>query len=167
MLGTRGLELGRRCDVKSLVDGLPPDIARQVHPDWRRDESDYWVARDRLLPQYEGRWIGFADGSVVAAGSSPVEVFEQAHASGLHPFVTCIGREDEPCHMRRSNFPYDTAYVGEALPVIDVEFRTTAGSPGTLLDRVILDTDADASASPWSDCQGMQLDPANGFPGIN
>ena len=152
--------------MKSLTDGLPPDIARQVHPDWRKNESAYWAARDRLLPRYGGQWIGFADGSIVASGSSPVEVFQQAHASGLHPFVTCVGREDEPCHMRRSSFPYDTAYVGEALPVIDVEFRTTAGSPGTLLDRVIVDTGADASALPWSDCQGMQLDPANGFPGI-
>jgi hypothetical protein len=138
MLVVEDSTLERGVFVKSLTDGLPPDIARQVHPDWRKNESAYWAARDRLLPRYEGRWIAFTDGSIVASSSSPVEVFQQAHASGLHPFVTCVGREDEPCHVRRASFPYDTAYVGEALPVIDVEFRTTAGSTGTVLDRVII-----------------------------
>jgi hypothetical protein len=31
---------------------------------------------------------------------------------------------------------------------------------------VIVDTGADATALPWSDCWQMQLKPANGFPGI-
>src|SRR5205814_8113942 len=37
--------------------------------------------------------------------------------------------------------------------------------PGTLLNRVIADTGADATAMPWSDCWQMQLNPAKGFPG--
>jgi hypothetical protein len=152
--------------VQSLIDGLPQEIARQIHPDWRRNESSYWTVRDQLLATYRGRWIGFADGVVIAFGSSPVDVFHQAQASGLHPFVTCVGREFEPCQMRRCGFPYDTAYIGESLPVISVEFRTVSGTLGTLLDQVIPGTGADASALPWSDCQQMQLDPANGFPGI-
>lgn len=152
--------------VKSLADGLPPEIAQQVHPDWRRNEASYWSARDRLLKEYGGEWIGFADEAVIASGSSPVEVFHQAHASAPHPFVACVGREDEPTLMRRSSFAYDTTYTGEALPVISVEFRTTAGSVGTPFDRVIVDTGADATALPWSDCQQMQLSPTNGVPGI-
>jgi predicted aspartyl protease len=158
--------MGRGVKMKSLADSLPPDISRQIHPDWRKNESAYWTARDGLLSRYEGLWVAFADGSVIASGSRPVEVFERAHASGLHPFVARVGHEDEPCPMRRSSYPYDTTYAGEALPVIDVEFCTIAGSPGTLLDRVIVDTGADGSALPWSDCQVMQLDPASGFPGI-
>jgi predicted aspartyl protease len=155
-----------RCPVKSLADGLPPEIAQQIHPDWRRNEAAYWFARDRLLEQFRGQWIGYADGAVIASGTSPVDVFHRAQASGLHPYFTCVGWEDEPCQMRRCSYSYDTTYRGEALPVMSVEFRTTCGSPGTVLDRVILDTGADASALPWSDCQQMQLAPIQGVPGI-
>jgi hypothetical protein len=31
-----------------------------------------------------------------------VAVVHMAEASGRHPFVTCVGREDEPCRMRRA-----------------------------------------------------------------
>ncbi len=152
--------------MKSLADGLPPAIAQRIHPDWRRNEREYWAARDRLLEQYQGQWIGFANGAVIASGSSPVDVFHQAQASGLHTYFTCVGREYEPCQMRRSCFAYDTTYPGQALPVVCVEFRTTSGSPGTLFDQVSVDTGADSSALPWPDCQQMQLDPIHSVPGI-
>jgi len=152
--------------VNSLADGLPPEIAQQIHPDWRRNEASYWIVRDRLLERYRDEWIGFADGAVIASGLNPVEVSHRAHATGLHPYITCVGRENEPVQMRRATFPYDTTYPVQSLPVISVEFRPACGATGVLLDRVIVDTGADATALPWSDCQQMQLDPATGFPGI-
>jgi predicted aspartyl protease len=152
--------------MKSLADGLPPEIAQQIHPEWRRNEREYWAARDQLLEKFRDQWIGFADGAVIASGASAVDVFHRAQASGLHPYITCVGREDEPCRMRRSTYSYDTTYPGAALPVITVVFRTTSGSPGTVLDQVVVDTGADASAVPWSDCQQMQLAPIQGVPGI-
>jgi hypothetical protein len=152
--------------MRSLADGLPPEVAGRIHPDWRKNEAAYWAARDRLLPQYRDRWVAFADGGVVASGTSPVEVFHAAQQSGRHPFVICVGREDEPCHMRRSGFPYDLAYPGEALPLLRAEFRPTSGSPGLLLDRVIPDTGSDGSTLPWTDCQQLQLDLALGMPGL-
>jgi Family of unknown function (DUF5678) len=151
--------------MRSLADGLPPEIASRIHPDWRKNEAGYWAARDSLLPRYRGQWVAFADGAVVAAGTSPVEVFHAAAQSGRHPFVTYVGREDEPTRMRRASFAYDTAYPGEALPLLKVEFRVANGSPGLVFDRVIPDTGADASALPWSDCQQLQLNPALGVPG--
>jgi hypothetical protein len=117
-----------------------------------------------LLAQYRDQWIGFADGAVIASGTSPVAVFHAAAATGRHPFVTCVGREDEPTRMRRVSLPYDGTYPGEPLPVLPVEFRPVSGSPGVLLDRVIPDTGADASALPWADCQRLHLDPAQGWP---
>src|SRR2546421_300874 len=51
--------------MKSLADGLPPEIARQIHPDWRKNEAAYWAVRDQLLKQYQGQWIGFADGAAL------------------------------------------------------------------------------------------------------
>jgi hypothetical protein len=152
--------------MKSLADGLPPEIAQQVHPDWRKNEAAYWAVRDQLLSQYQGQWIGFADGAVVAAGTRPVVVFHAAHQAAEHPYVICVGRENEPYRMRRANFAYDNSYPGEALPVIRAEFRRISGSQGLMLDQVIPDTGADTSALPWADCQQLQLNPAQGVPGL-
>ena len=91
--------------MKSIADQLPPDIARQIHPDRRKNEAGYWAVRDQLLSQHQGQWIGFADGVVVASGSSPVTVFHAAEASGRHPFLICVGREEEPCRIRRVTLP--------------------------------------------------------------
>jgi hypothetical protein len=110
--------------MQSIADGLPPDVAQQVHPDWRKNEADYWATRDSLLPQYSDQWVAFADGGVIASGTTPVEIFHQAQQSGKHPYVTCVGREHEPLRMRRAAFPYDQSYPNEALPAVTVEFRT-------------------------------------------
>lgn len=79
--------------MRSLVEGLPPEIARRIHPDWRKNEAEYWAQRGTLLGQYANQWIGFAEGRVIASGTSPVEVFHAAQASGKHPFVTRVGHE--------------------------------------------------------------------------
>lgn len=93
--------------MKSLADGLPAEIAEQIHPDWRKNEAAYWTMREQLLGEYRDQWIGFADGAVIASGRSPVEVFHAAHRAADHPFFICVGREDEPCRIRRSTFAYD------------------------------------------------------------
>jgi len=116
--------------MKSLADGLPPQIAQQIHPDWRKNEADYWAIRDQLLTKYRDQWIGFANGTVLVSGTSPVDVFHKAQSSGQHPFVTCVGREHEPFRRRRSSFPYDTACPGTSLPIQGMEFCKSANSPG-------------------------------------
>jgi hypothetical protein len=155
-----------RCQMKSLIEGLPPEVAQRIHPDWQKNEADYWAHREQLLLQYRDQWVGFAHGHVIAAGRSPVEVFHNAQASGAHPFITCVGHEHEPNRMRRTAFAYDLTYPGEPLPVMTVEFRRQVGSPGLVLDRVIADTGADASALPWPDCERLALDPEEGTPGL-
>ncbi len=87
--------------MKSIVDQLPPAIARQVHPDCRKNEAEYWAVRDQLLDKYRGRWIGFADGRVVASGTSPVTVFHAAEATGLRPLFICCwkGRATLSCSL--------------------------------------------------------------------
>ncbi|MBI1929906.1 hypothetical protein HYR99_37350 [Candidatus Poribacteria bacterium] len=47
-----------------------------------------------------------------------------------------------------------------------MEFRKQATAPGLLLDCVIPDTGADASALPWSDCQQLALAPSAGTPAL-
>jgi hypothetical protein len=58
--------------MKSPADKRPPEIARQIHPDWRKNEADYGIVRVQLLSQYQGQWIGFADGKVIATEPVPV-----------------------------------------------------------------------------------------------
>jgi hypothetical protein len=97
--------------MPSLADALPPDIARQVHPEWRKNETGYWAVRDQLLGQHLGQWIGFADGAVIAAADTPLKVFLAIQQSGRHPFVIRVGHEHEPWYrIRRASFAYDTAY---------------------------------------------------------
>ena len=150
--------------MTSLADLLPSEIAAQIDPVWRKNEAAYWVVRECLLERHRDKWIGYADGAIVASGSSPVAVFHAAEASAISPFVTCVGREDEPTMMRRTTFPYDSTYSGEPLPVLVVEFRTVSGSPGMSFDKMIADTGADATALPWVDCRTLNLDPTKGRP---
>ena len=77
----------------SLAISLPPAIAAKVHPDWHTNEAAYWAARDGLLAAHQGRWIAFAAGRVIASAASPVEVFQAAGTSGLHPFVIRVGAD--------------------------------------------------------------------------
>src|SRR3954453_19833812 len=153
--------------MKSLADGLPPEIAQQVLPEWRKNEAAYWAVRDQLLGQYQDQWIAFADGAILVAASTPLEVFLAVQHSGRHPFVIRVGHEDEPWYrIRRTSFGYDTSYSSTALPVLNAEFRSTSGVTGLLLDHVIPDTGADTTTLPWSDCQQLHLNPTLGIPGM-
>jgi uncharacterized protein YcaQ len=141
--------------MNSLADNLPPEIARQIHPDWRKNEAGYWALRDQLLAQYRDQWIGFADGAVIAACKTSLEVFHTPGVVERHPFVICVGREDEPYRIRRAAFAYDTAYPGQALPLINAEFRSVSGSAGLLLDRVIRTEKVDGQLF-WGWCDGEE-----------
>ncbi len=130
--------------MKSLVDALPPEIARQVHPDWRKNAAAYWAVRDHLLGQYQGQWIAFADGAVIAACKTSLEVLHTPGMVERHPFVICVGREDEPYRIRRATFAYDSTYRGQVLPLLSAEFRSVSGSADLVLDLVIPDSGAGA-----------------------
>src|SRR5947207_15616547 len=90
--------------MKSLADAVPSEIARQIHPDWRKNEAAYWAVRDQLLEQYQGRWIAFADGAVIAAATALLDVYHSPGVLERHPFVICVGREDEPYRIRDARF---------------------------------------------------------------
>jgi hypothetical protein len=152
--------------VRSLIEGLPPEIANRIHPDWRKNETEYWAQRGTLLEKYADQWIGFAEGRVIVSGTSPVEVFHAAQASGKHPFVTRVGHENEPNRMRRVSFPYDPTYPNEPFTCNEGRIPQQLSTPGLVLEHVIPDTGADASAIPWSDCERLALDPGDGIPGL-
>jgi hypothetical protein len=148
--------------MKLIADRLPPEIAKQLHPDRRRNEEGYWKERERLLAQFDGQWIGFADGEVIASGRSPVEVFHASETTRRNAFFICVGREEVPDRIRRTSFNYDREYDGEPLPRLTVGFRNPQAPSTHELDRVIADTGADASVLPWDDCARLQLNPSHG-----
>ncbi len=148
--------------MKGLTDALPPEIARQINPGWRKNEAAYGTLRDQRLSQYEGKWIGFADDAVIASGDSSVAVFHAPEAPGRDPFVTCVGHEEEPIRRRRARFAYDGSHPGEPPPIHALAFRPTSGSAGVSMGRVIADTGADVGALLWADCQTLQLTAAQG-----
>ena len=150
--------------MQSLADDLPHEIACLVPPEWRANEKNYWSVRDKLLDAYNGLWIAFVDGNIIASGTSAVDVLHDGAESGRHPFVVRVGAEFEPCLMRRLAFRYNNTYPGEPLPQIGIEFRTANGAPGIYVDQVIPDTGADATALPWSDCRKLGLDVTMGLP---
>ena len=96
--------------MKSLADALPPEIASQIHPDWRKNEADYWTVRDSLLQQNRDQWVAFADGTVIAFGRNPTNVFHDGMATGRHPYFTRVGHENEPERVRRTTYACHTSY---------------------------------------------------------
>ena len=152
--------------MTSLADQLPPDIAGPDSPRLAEERSPLTRANaTALLAEYQGKWIAFAEGAVVASATTPLEVFLAIQNSPLHPYVVRVGHEGEPWYrIRRESFLYDRSYPGTPLPVVSVEFRPVSGSAGVLLDRVIPDTGADTTTLPWSDCQRVNLSPAAGIP---
>jgi len=79
-------------------------------------------------------------------------------------FALAENKNRTGCVVRPS--PTPPAIPGNHLPVIRAEFRPSRGVAGLLVDHVIADTGADTSALPWADCQALQLDPAQGAPGL-
>ena len=98
---------------------------------------------------------------MIASGSSPVTVFHASEATGLHPFFICVGKEEEPCRIRRVAFPYDASYSGEALPLIARSSGRPVDHQGSLLIESF-PIPGRASVLPWADCQLLQLDPSLG-----
>src|SRR2546423_15034592 len=96
--------------MKSLADELPPEFAALVHPEWRKNEAAYWAMRDAIVKDYGGQWVAYSDGAVIAHGPSPVDVLHAGVGPGRHPFVTCLGHEDQPTPIRRASFAYDAGY---------------------------------------------------------
>ena len=87
--------------MESLADGLPPEIAARISPMWRAKERAYREVRDSLRSNYDGLWVAFADGQVIASGTRPVEVFQAGLRSGRRPYTTRVGAEGTSIAMRR------------------------------------------------------------------
>lgn len=82
--------------MQSIADGLPPDVARLVLPDWRKSEADYWAVRDSLLSQYANQWIAFAEGAVIAS-----KWFQNLKKPGFSSRAACYFPDPRRIYERR------------------------------------------------------------------
>jgi hypothetical protein len=90
--------------MRSLADGLPPDVLADIPKEWFDNEREYWKVQPEILADFNGQWIAFADGLVIASGPIPVDVYHAAAASKRHPYMARVGAEYEPTRMRRVTF---------------------------------------------------------------
>lgn len=148
------------------TDLLPPEQKKLVHPDFLADEQAYLRMREDLLSQYCGQWVVIHHGKVIAADTNLLAVMEKASASGGHPFVACVGREDTVFRVRHTVFPYDSAYLPFPLPRILATFWNHAQTHSQVYGDVIPDTGSDVSLLPDADCQSIHLHASPYFTGV-
>jgi len=137
---------------------LSQDQKRRLHADFLADEQAYLKMRNGLLDQYRGQWVAIQNSEVIAASTSLLAVMEKVAASGGHPYVALVGAEDAAVfRVRRTVFPYDSAYQPFALPRVIATFWNHAQTRSQTHGDVIPDTGSDVSLLPDADCQAIDL----------
>jgi hypothetical protein len=137
---------------------LPRDQQQRVHADFLDDEQAYLKMRDSLLDQFRGQWVAIQRGKVIAANKNLFAVMEKASACGGHPFVALVGAEDATVfRVRRTVFPYDSAYQPFALPRVIVTYWNHSQTRSQTHGDVIPDTGSDVSLLPDADCLAINL----------
>ncbi len=105
---------------KTLTQYLPEEQKKRLHPDFVKNEQQYWQIRDQLLQKYRGQWVAFHQGQVVAVGKDLFDITDQVGRLGCHAYIAKVGEEDQVVfQIRRVDFAYDTAYQPFALPRLD------------------------------------------------
>jgi hypothetical protein len=84
----------------------PP--SEPVEQGFERDKRDYWAMREELLAKYAGKWVAVHQGRVVAAGTDPLSIMEEALAEDGYAYTNRVGEEDKiVIRQRRISFGYD------------------------------------------------------------
>lgn len=137
---------------------LPEEQKKRLHPDFVKDEQQYWRMRDQLLRQYRGQWVAIHQGQVVAVGQDIFAITDQVGKLGCRAYIAKVGEEDKVVfQVRQINFAYDTSYQPFALPRAAVTFSNYARTRSKLCPDTIPDTGADLSLLPDGDCQDIDL----------
>ncbi len=84
----------------------PP--SEPVEQGFERDKRDYWAMREELLAKYAGKWVAVHQGRVVAVGTDPLSIMEEALAEDGYAYTNRVGEEDKiVIRQRRISFGYD------------------------------------------------------------
>lgn len=134
----------------------PP--SEPVEQGFERDKRDYWAMREELLAKYAGKWVAVHQGRVVAVGTDPLSIMEEALAEDGYAYTNRVGEEDKiVIRQRRISFGYDQTYSPTAMPRITVTFHNFARTKSKTVTDAIPDTGADVSCLPVSECQETDL----------
>jgi hypothetical protein len=143
---------------KTQTRYLPERQKKRLHPDFVKNEQQYWRMRDQLLKQYQGKWVAVHQDQVVAVSQDIFNITDQVGQLGCHAYIAKVGEEDRVVfQVRRQDFAYDTSYQPFALPRADVTFGNYAQTHRKLCPDAIPDTGADLSLLPDTDCQDIDL----------
>lgn len=144
--------------MRSSTAHLPARQRQRVDADFLANEQAYIAMRDELLRSYFGQWVAIHEDRVVAVGDSLASVTDAAAASGGHPYVARVGKEDSVVfRVRRADFDYDSNYQPFPLPRVAAIFWNHAESSSLDCRDVIPDTGADSSLLPERDCEAFNL----------
>jgi hypothetical protein len=144
--------------TKTQTRHLPEVQKKRLHPDFVKNEQQYWRMRGELLKQYQGKWVAIHQGRVVAVSQDIFNITDQVGELGCHAYIAKVGEEDKVVfQVRRKDFAYDTSYQLFALPRVYVIFGNYAQTHHKLCPDTIPDTGADLSLLPDADCQDIDL----------
>ncbi|MBY0528297.1 MAG: hypothetical protein K2R98_33210 [Gemmataceae bacterium] len=137
---------------------LPEDQQQRLHADFLANEQAYLSMRDQLLAQYSRQWVAIDAGQVVASGPRLMDVIDRTTGCGGHPYIALVGAEDAVVfRVRRAVFAYDQSYQPFAVPRVIATFWNHAETLSQQHPDVILDTGADVSVLPDTDCATIDL----------
>ena len=109
--------------TKTQTRHLPEVQKKRLHPDFVKNEQQYWRMRGELFKQYQGKWVAIHQGRVVAVSQDIFNITDQVGELGCHAYIAKVGKEDKVVfQVRRKDFAYDTSYQLFALPQVDVTF---------------------------------------------
>jgi hypothetical protein len=145
--------------AKRLVPTLPKPLRDAMPPEYLVNEAEYWQARDHLLAHFQGKWVAFHRGQVVAFGEDFVAVMDEAGQKGFPTaYIDKVGEEGTlEFRSRRVTFSYNQAYRPTALPQATVTFRNFLQSRQQSFTDVIPDTGSDLSALIEDDKDALDL----------
>lgn len=138
---------------------------QNLHPEFLENESSYWKMRDEFLSTHQGRWIAYDQKrGILSTADSFLEIGQQIFDIEGHPYVVCVGKEDDLVVKTRRIFLYDSTYTPTPLPQATVTFSNARRTHSQTYEDVIPDTGADLSVVTEQDVHSLQLDTGTAIP---
>jgi len=145
--------------AKRIVPRLPKSLRDAMSNEYLANEAEYWKIRNRLMAQYQGKWVAFHKGRVISCSDDFVSVMDEAGRNGCPmAYIDQVGQEGMmEFRSRRVTFRYDQSYVPTALPRAEVTFRNFFQIHQQTFNDVIPDTGSDLSVLSANDSNALNL----------
>jgi uncharacterized protein (DUF433 family) len=112
-----------------LTKYLPDEQRKRLHPDFLKNEQQYWQMRDQLLLKYGGQWVAFHQGQVVAVGQDLFDITDQVGQLDCHAYIAKVGEEDQVCYQLGSPTKMELVNAMKIADRIEVNPEICLGKP--------------------------------------